>query len=165
LIALGGRDGKRRVQPKPDSLLGGLRQHVRSHDYSLKLSLIENRYQFGQAFGGVVFPPYSESFGRKSVYLVSSLLYCVSCAVVGIVPSVAAAVVGRFISGIMSAVPSVVVSGSVEDLYNMKHRVWLMFLWACATTMGLLLGPIYGSYISTTIGRFVLAHPYVATRC
>jgi MFS family permease len=56
----------------------------------------------------------------------------------------------------MSAVPSVIVSGSIEDMFNMRDRVWLMFLWACATTMGLLVGPIYGVFISATLGWLVM---------
>lgn len=69
--------------------------------------------------------------------------------------------VGRFICGIMSAVPSVVVEGSIEDLFNMKSRVWIVFLWACATTAGLVLGPIYGAYISTYCGWYVFNLTYV----
>jgi MFS family permease len=83
---------------------------------------------------------------------VSSLVYCVSCIIIGVTPSVTGAVIGRFVSGVMSAVPSVIVSGSVEDMFNTKQRVWIMFIWACFTTLGLLLGPMYGSYISITVG-------------
>jgi len=86
------------------------------------------------------------------VYITSSLLYCISCICIAAIPHVAGAALGRFISGVMSAVPSVVVSGSVEDMYNMKDRVWMMFLWASATTLGMLLGPIYGSYVSIYLG-------------
>jgi MFS family permease len=114
-----------------------------------------SRYQFGQAFGGIIFPPYSEAFGRKSVYISASFIYCVSCIVVGYVPSLAAAFVGRFVSGFMSAVPSIIVSGSIEDMFNMRQRVWMMFIWACATTSGLMLGPIYGTYISYNLGWYV----------
>jgi len=116
---------------------------------------MNDRYQFGQAFGGVIFPPYSEAFGRKFVYISSSLVYCIACIIVGVTPSVAGAIVGRFVSGFMSAVPSVIVSGSIEDMYNRKQRVWLMFIWACATTLGLLIGPVYGTYISAAIGWYL----------
>ena len=110
------------------------------------------RYQLGQAIGGIVFPPYSEVFGRKTVYIISSLLYCISCICIACIPHVAAVAVGRFVSGVMSAVPSVVVSGSVEDMFNVKQRVWMMFFWASATTLGMLLGPLYGSYVSVYVG-------------
>ena len=70
----------------------------------------------------------------------------------GVTPSVAGVVVGRFLSGFTSAVPSIIVSGSIEDMFNMKERVLLIYIWACATTGGLLVGPIYGSYVAATIG-------------
>ncbi|KUJ08940.1 MFS multidrug transporter [Mollisia scopiformis] len=109
-------------------------------------------YQFGQAFGGVVFPPYSEAFGRKSVYLSASVVYCLSCIIVACVPSISGPFVGRFISGFVSAVPSIIVSGSIEDMFNMQQRISMMYIWACATTGGLFLGPIYGTYISHSLG-------------
>lgn len=136
---------------------------VRQHVGFLMTKLCRNstftdghRYQFGQAFGGIVFPPYSEAFGRKSVYISSSLVYCIACAIVGFVPSISGAFVGRFISGFVSAVPSIVVSGSIEDMFDMQQRVWMIFIWACATTGGLLLGPVYGTYISYSLGWYVL---------
>ncbi|RDL32997.1 uncharacterized protein BP5553_08436 [Venustampulla echinocandica] len=116
------------------------------------LVVFASMYQFGQAVGGVFFPPYSEAFGRKSVYIVSTVFYCVSCIMVGTPKFIATAVIGRFISGIMSAVPSVIVSGSLEDMFDIKERVWLMFAWSCATTGGLLLGPVFGSYVAKTLG-------------
>ncbi|XMA10266.1 hypothetical protein WAI453_003057 [Rhynchosporium graminicola] len=109
-------------------------------------------YQFGQAFGGIIFPPYSEAFGRKAVYIAAAFTYSLCCLIVGLVPGVYGAVIGRFIAGFVSAVPSIIVSGSLEDMFNMKHRVWTMYAWACATTGGLLVGPIYGSYIAATLG-------------
>lgn len=106
----------------------------------------------GQATGGVVFPPYSETFGRKSVYITSAAIYCIFCIIIGTVPSVGAVFLGRFVTGIMSAVPSVIVEGSIEDMFDFRMRVWIVWGWACATTTGLVLGPIYGSYVAEMLG-------------
>ncbi|OBT84330.1 hypothetical protein VE02_07271 [Pseudogymnoascus sp. 03VT05] len=128
------------------------------------LIAFSSMYQFGQALGGVVFPPYSECFGRKAVYIVATLIYCLACVLTAEVPTMAGVCVGRFICGILSAVPSVVVEGSIEDLFNMKSRVWIVFLWACATTAGLVLGPIYGAYISAYCGwKWVLISGAIVT--
>lgn len=72
--------------------------------------------------------------------------------VIANVPSIAAVYVGRFITGLMSSVPSVIVEGSIEDMFNFRIRVWIVWVWACATTTGLILGPIYGSYIAAYLG-------------
>lgn len=89
--------------------------------------------------------------GGNQYIFSASFIYCISCIITVCVPSVAGAFVGRFIAGFMSAVPSIIVSGSIEDIFNMQQRVGMMFVWACATS-GLLLGPIYGTYISHSLG-------------
>ncbi|KAF7591883.1 hypothetical protein BBP40_000928 [Aspergillus hancockii] len=106
-------------------------------------------YQIGQALGGLVIPPVSELFGRRMPYLLSCLLFSLSCLIVAAVPHISAVFIGRFLSGIASAVPSVVISGSVEDQFNWKHRVWIVLLWNAAATAGLAFGPIYASCIAS----------------
>ncbi|KAJ6444960.1 putative transporter [Purpureocillium lavendulum] len=68
------------------------------------------------------------------------------------VPSPSIIYVGRFIAGFSSAVPSVVIAGSVEDIFNSKRRVWIVVLWNVGTTMGLCFGPIYAAYITAAAG-------------
>lgn len=97
--------------------------------------------------GGIIFPAWSEAFGRKKLYIISTGLYSILCLIVGIVPSITGVAVGRFFSGFLSAVPAIIVAGSIEDMFNAKDRVWLIFLWAIVANMGLALGPIMGIYI------------------
>lgn len=108
-----------------------------------------------QMFGGIIFPAWSEAFGRKRLYIVSTGLYSVFCLIVGIVPSLAAVIVGRFFAGFLSAIPAIVVAGSIEDMYNSKDRVWLIFLWAIVANMGLALGPIMSIYITVSLSWYV----------
>ena len=60
--------------------------------------------------------------------------------------------IGRFVTGFASAVPSVVIAGSVEDVFNEKQRVWIVVLWNAGTTVGLTMGPIYAAYIIAALG-------------
>ncbi|KAI8274997.1 hypothetical protein K4K60_008991 [Colletotrichum sp. SAR11_57] len=60
--------------------------------------------------------------------------------------------VGRFIAGLASAVPSVVIAGSVEDMFNTKRRVWIIVLWNAGAVIGLCMGPVYAAYISDALG-------------
>lgn len=60
--------------------------------------------------------------------------------------------IGRFITGFASAVPSVVIAGSVEDMFNAKKRIWIVVLWNVGTTMGLCFGPVYAAYITAAAG-------------
>ncbi|KAF2220821.1 major facilitator superfamily transporter [Elsinoe ampelina] len=109
-------------------------------------------YQLGQAIGGLVIPPLSESFGRRTPYIASAVVYTIFCLLIGLVPSVAMVYIGRFLTGLASAVPSVVLAGSVEDMFNSRQRKWLVLVWVSLATAGLICGPIYGVYISAHLG-------------
>ncbi|KAF2827267.1 putative polyamine transporter [Ophiobolus disseminans] len=109
-------------------------------------------YQLGQSIGGLLMPPFSESFGRRKPYIYSCAAFSIGCLITGVVPSVAGVFVGRFISGFASSVPSVVLAGSIQDLYAGTHRVWMIMVWNSLTTLGLVVGPIYGSYIAHVLG-------------
>lgn len=87
--------------------------------------------------GGVIFPPYSEAFGRKKLYIISTGLFSGFCALSGAVSTPAGITVGRFFSGLVSAIPTIVVAGSIEDMFNSKDRTWLIFIWTLLANMGL----------------------------
>ncbi|RDW65764.1 uncharacterized protein DSM5745_09503 [Aspergillus mulundensis] len=133
------------------STTGAAAAELALHDFGVsKMTLLvafSLMYQLGQAVGGLVIPPSSDLFGRRMPYLLSCALFSVSCLVVGIAPHISAVFVGRFFSGLASAVPSVVVSGTVEDQFNTERRVWIVLLWNAAATAGLAFGPVYASCI------------------
>ena len=68
------------------------------------------------------------------------------------VRSIAAVFVGRFITGFLSAIPSIVVVGSIEDLFDAKARVWFISVWLIVANFGLVVGPIFAAYVSALIG-------------
>lgn len=107
----------------------------------------QNRYLIGQAIGGILFPPYSEAFGRKKLYIVSTALYSISCLIVAAVPSLSGVILGRFMSGLLSAIPTTVVIGSIEDMFNSRDRIWMVCIWAIVSNLGLVVGPIMSIYI------------------
>ncbi|RAL12442.1 putative MFS multidrug transporter [Aspergillus homomorphus CBS 101889] len=113
----------------------------------LSIFLFVSVYLVGQAFGGIIFPPYSEAFGRKKLYIVSSALYSLSCVVVATVPSMAGVITGRLMSGILSAIPTTVVGGSIEDLFNSRQRVWMICIWVQAANLGMVVGPILSTFV------------------
>lgn len=114
--------------------------------------LNKTSYLLGQGVGGILFPPVSESFGRKRLYVGSTALWTVFCLVIAAVSSIAAVFIGRFITGMLSAIPSIVVAGSIEDLFNSDTRVWVIFAWLTTANLGLVIGSILGPYVSFSIG-------------
>ncbi|KAK2022051.1 major facilitator superfamily transporter [Colletotrichum zoysiae] len=99
-------------------------------------------YLIGQSVGGIFFPPWSESFGRKNLYIISTALYSLLCLMTAVSASVAGVVVGRFATGFLSSIPTVVITGSIEDLWDTRERVWWVFWWVLAGNLGLLTGPM-----------------------
>jgi MFS family permease len=125
-------------------------------EYAMKRVVMLTGFQFmygiGQALGGLIVPPFSESLGRQKSYLVSAGAYSISSLLVSLVPSSAGVFIGRFFSGFASSVPAIVLAGSIEDLFTQQTRLWLLWFWNCSTMLGISVGPIYGSYIVDTIG-------------
>lgn len=125
------------------------------------MQLIIYSYLFGQATGSVFCSPISETFGRRTLYIVSIATYCVFSAVVAAVPSEIAVAFGRFITGAASAIPATVAFGSFEDMHSSETRIWIVYIYTLAGNCGLVLGPIYSAYVSTYLGwRWVF---YIST--
>ncbi|OJD36400.1 mfs multidrug transporter [Diplodia corticola] len=114
-------------------------------------------FLLGEGIGGIFLPPISESFGRKLVYVAAPLLCSVFCVLVAAVPpqmngSVACLIFARFAAGMVSSVPATVAPGSLEDMFDEKQRIWTVAAWTTASNVGVLFGPIYGSYITRYLG-------------
>ncbi|KAL4958424.1 MFS multidrug transporter [Aspergillus filifer] len=109
-------------------------------------------YLLGQALGGIILPPYSECFGRKRLYIISSVTYSISCVIIAAVPTLEGVVLGRILSGFLSAIPSTIVVGSVEDMFNSRDRVWMIWIWALVANLGLIVGPIMGTFTVADLG-------------
>lgn len=123
--------------------------------------LIDCRYLVGQAIGSIFCPPISETFGRRTQYIVAIGAYCIFSVVIAAVPSVIAVCVGRFLTGFASAIPATVAFGSFEDLYDSETRIWIIYIYTLLGNMGLVLGPIYSSYVTAYAGwRWVF---YIST--
>ncbi|KAG7038288.1 MFS multidrug transporter [Colletotrichum scovillei] len=114
---------------------------VLRHD-SLPLTDKCGSYLIGQSIGGVIFPPFSESFGRKNLYIISTGLFSLCCLVVAVSAATPSIIIGRFFTGLFSSIPTIVTTGSIEDLWDTRARVWWVFLWVLVANIGLLAGPI-----------------------
>ena len=82
-------------------------------------------------------------------------LYSGFCIMIGTTPNITGVTIGRFFSGLPSAIPTIVVAGSIEDMFAVERRVWMIFAWGVVANIGLTMSPIYSSYITHHIGWFV----------
>ena len=85
------------------------------------------------------------------LYIVSTGLHAVFCVVVAAVPHLPAVIVGRFMTGFLSSIPTCGVTGSIEDMFASEARVGAMFIHVTLANLGLFLGAFVGAYISFTI--------------
>ncbi|KAI4728137.1 MFS general substrate transporter [Aureobasidium sp. EXF-10728] len=109
-------------------------------------------YLLGQTLGGIVCSPISETFGRRTLYIVSSAVFCIFSIVTAAPPSSIAVYFGRFFQGIAAAVPACVAYGSLEDMWAAQTRIWVVYWYTVSGFIGLVLGPIYSSYITHYYG-------------
>ncbi|EME89369.1 uncharacterized protein MYCFIDRAFT_55780 [Pseudocercospora fijiensis CIRAD86] len=107
-------------------------------------------YLLGQAFGGLIFPPICESFGGRTIYVSSTFGFAMACLLMAAWPTLPVIVIGRLFSGAMSAMPAVVATGSIENMWAIQARTWLIYLWIAAAVLGLALGPPTATYIATS---------------
>ncbi|KAF2436190.1 MFS general substrate transporter [Tothia fuscella] len=116
------------------------------------IAVFASTYLIAQALGAVIFPPFTESFGRKKTYIVTTVLYSLFTALVmtgkGGKPHLAAIIIGRLFSGMMSAIPSVVVIGSIEDMWSPRARIFPIQAWVSVSVMGLVFGPAFATVIA-----------------
>lgn len=107
-------------------------------------------YLVAQAIGGLVFPPIAESFGGRTIYVTSTFGFAVFCVLMAAYPTLYVVAVCRFMTGLLSAMPCVVATGSIENMWDMTSRTFLIHIWICGAVIGLALGPPLATYISTS---------------
>lgn len=121
------------------------------------------RYLIGQTVGGIFCSPISEIFGRRTLYILSVLTFCVTNAITAAVPSIIAVFFGRFISGFVAAIPATIAFGNFSDTHDWEVRIWIVYFYTLLGNCGLVVGPIYASYVVETIGwRWVFYIPTIA---
>lgn len=105
--------------------------------------------------GALLLSPYSDRVGRRTLYIGSAFLYSVFCIPVAVTSDIAGVFAGRLITGVISAVPAITIRLSIEDLFDAEDRMWAFFPWALVTNLGLVLGPVYASYVAASLDWYV----------
>ncbi|GAB7355515.1 hypothetical protein MBLNU459_g6001t2 [Dothideomycetes sp. NU459] len=109
-------------------------------------------YLLGQTIGGVFCSPLSETFGRRTIYILAAVMFCIFSVIVAAIDSVIAVFFGRFFQGVAAAIPATVAFGNFEDMFDAETRIWIVYGYTISGMIGLALGPIYSSYVTEVIG-------------
>lgn len=126
-------------------------------------SLTSTRYLIGQTLGGAVLSAYTESFGRKRIFIASAFLYSLFCAITGAVVSLPSIMICRFVTGFLSAIPGTVLAGSIEDMFDSSPRTLVVYAWNTGANLGLSIGPIMGAYVTADLNWSVQIVRFVAS--
>ena len=86
----------------------------------------------------MVVGPFSETFGRSPVYLVSIAFFMIFEMASALSPNIAAQIVFRFLVGLFASPPLVCGGGSISDLFNPLDKTWAFSLYAM---IGFVSGP------------------------
>lgn len=110
------------------------------------------RYLLAQGIGSIVLPPYSECYGRKKLYVGSTAVYSIFCALISAAELPGIGAFGRLITGFLSAVPSAVINGSIQDMFDTKELIWLTLPYMAMSNLGIAMGPVMSAYITAAWG-------------
>lgn len=95
---------------------------------------------------------FSEKHGRRSVYLISFVLFCAFTIGAALSPNIGALIAFRILSGGCSASVQAVGAGTVGDLYINEERGTAMGLYYLGPLMGPFLAPIVGGAVAEAWG-------------
>jgi MFS family permease len=55
--------------------------------------------------------------------------------------------IGRFFQGAAAAIPATVAFGNFDDMFDAEKRIWVVYAYTLSGMIGLVMGPIYSSYV------------------
>lgn len=100
----------------------------------------------GIAFTPLLLAPLSEMFGRKPIFLTSSLLFALLYIPLALTRNITGLLIARLLHGCCGSVGNSLVGGTVSDLFSPKHRGLAMSLFAVSIYFGQAIGPFTVSY-------------------
>ncbi|KAM0743062.1 hypothetical protein ACQRIT_003239 [Beauveria bassiana] len=115
-------------------------------------SLATSLFLIGFACGSLVSGPFSETFGRNTVYFTTMLLYLIFIMASGLAPNPESHLVFRFIAGLFASTPLSCAGGTVADLWSPLEKTWAFPVYAIPAFMGPMVGQLMGAYIPSTLG-------------
>jgi len=68
--------------------------------------------------------------------------------VIGFAPRLGTIIIGRFLCGMLSAMPTCVAIGSLENIWDSRARVWAIAVWAAAGIFAMAVGPMFAVFVS-----------------
>ncbi|BCS05482.1 uncharacterized protein AKAW2_81283S [Aspergillus luchuensis] len=109
-------------------------------------------FMIGLSFGSLVSGPFSETFGRNLVYIVTMVLYLLFIMASALAPNVTAHLIFRFLAGLFGSTPLTCSGGTVADLWSPLQKTYAFLIYAIPGFGGPVIGQLIGSFIPSTLG-------------
>ncbi len=104
------------------------------------------------ALAQLVHGPVADAVGRRRLLIGAFLAFTVVSALCAMAVDIGALLAGRFLQGLVSSVPSVVVVLMIRELYASGRAVSVMALYGLALGVAPALGPLIGGYLHVWFG-------------
>lgn len=131
-----------------DMYLPALPQIAREFNVSAgSVQMTLNAYILGFALGQLIYGPLADSFGRKPVIAVGTLIFALAAAACALSQSIEQLINMRFLHGLSAAAGSVVISALMRDSYSREEFSRMMSFVMLVTTVAPLLAPIVGGWL------------------
>ena len=130
-------------------------------------------YVLGFAFGPLIFGPLSEVYGRTIPLWAGMGGFILFQIPVATATNLTTIFICRFIGGVFGSAPLAILGGMYADFFGARERGLAGVVFASATFMGPIIGPIVGSYITashlgwrgTIWATFILTVIFTASAC
>ena len=100
----------------------------------------------GIAAGSVILAPISEMYGRRPVYIASTLLFTILIIPCGLATSLLEVIIVRFFGALAGSAMIASAPGSVSDIVNDDYRALAFSIWSIGPFNGPTFGPIIGGF-------------------
>ncbi|PYI01191.1 MFS general substrate transporter [Aspergillus sclerotiicarbonarius CBS 121057] len=115
-------------------------------------SLTTALFMIGFGLGSFISGPFSETFGRNIVYMVTMAVFLIFIMAAGLAPNLPSHLIFRFLAGLFAATPLTCVGGTVADLWDPLQKTYGFIIYTIPAFNGPMIGQVIGSYLPTTLG-------------
>ncbi|MCJ1468498.1 hypothetical protein MMC07_007127 [Pseudocyphellaria aurata] len=109
-------------------------------------------YMLGMAIFPLWWSSFSETFGRRTIYLVSFSLFVLFTVLIAVSTNITMLIILRMLGGGASASVQAVGAGTIADIWEVRERGRAMGYFYLGPLMGPLLGPIIGGSLAQGLG-------------
>ncbi|KAI1489588.1 MFS general substrate transporter [Biscogniauxia mediterranea] len=133
----------------PSSIDGPVATALNEHYHVSPIagSLTTGLYLIGLGVGSLFAGPFSETFGRNMVYIVSMVVFMLFLLAKGLAPNFGAALAFRFLAGLFASTPLTCAGGTVADVWSTLESTFAMPFYTMFSYAGPILGPVIGAYL------------------